>query len=453
MIWVNRLLDWTGGAIHRRLTQGTWLALAGLALVLSSFPTRADWPEFRGPFQDGHATAPGKTKPAGLPITWSETNNVKWKTEIPFTGWSTPVVMGKQVWLTTATTDGHDFYAICVDADTGAIRFNEKIFHADNPEPLGDAISMNCYATPSPVIESGRVYVHFGSYGTACLNTRNFKTLWKRTDLPCRHFRGPSSSPIIYKDLLILTLDGVDLQYHVALNKFTGETIWKTNRTAVWHDENEQGKPMREGDLRKSHSTPVVVNAGGKPLMLCPGAKAAYGYDPRNGHELWKVSYNDYSTAPRAVFDGTRAFFITGGTLKEMWAVKVDGQGDVTETGVAWKSKSHIGRYASPLLIEGLLYVVADENYITCFEPATGQVVWAERIPGRYAASPVYADGRIYVFNQQGVGTVIKPGRAFEIIGTNSLADGFMASPAVSGKSFFLRTRTHLYRVEKLGPG
>jgi len=421
--------------------------------MLGSLPTLADWPEFRGPFQDGHATAPGDTKLAGLPLTWSETNNVKWKTEIPYVGWSTPVVMGGQVWLTTATTEGHDFYAICVDAETGAVRFNEKIFHSDNPESLGDAVSMNCYATPSPVIEPGRVYVHFGSYGTACLDTRNFQVIWKRTDLPCRHFRGPSSSPIIFENLLILTLDGVDLQYHVALNKLTGETIWKTNRTAVWHDENEQGKPMREGDLRKSHSTPVVVNAGGNPLMLCPGAKAAYGYDPRNGHELWKVSYNDYSTAPRPVFDGTRAFFITGGTLKELWAVKVDGQGDVTDSGVAWKSKTHIGRYASPLLIDGLLYVVADENYITCFEPATGQVVWAERIPGRYAASPVYADGRIYLFNQQGIGTVIKPGRTFEVLGTNSLADGFMASPAVSGKAFFLRTRTHLYCVEKLGPG
>jgi outer membrane protein assembly factor BamB len=133
--------------------------------------------------------------------------------------------------------------------------------------------------------------------------------------------------------------------------------------------------------------------------------------------------------------------------------VKPGGQGDVTDTHVVWKSSTHIGRFASPLLVDGLLYVTADENYFTCFEPATGQVVWSERVPGRAAASPVYAVGRIYLCNQQGITTVLKPGRTFEVLATNTLAGGFMASPAVSGKSLFLRTRTHLYRVESLPSG
>ena len=362
-------------------------------------------------------------------------------------------MLNGQVWLTTATFDGHDFFAICVDADTGAIRFNEKVFHCDNPESLGDAVSMNCYATPSPVIEAGRVYVHFGSYGTACLDTGTAKVLWQRTDLPCRHFRGPSSSLVTFENLLILTLDGVDLQYTVALDKATGQTVWKTARSAVWNDETSPGHPIREGDLRKSHSTPFIAAAAGKPIMLSAGAKAVYCYDPRTGKELWKVHYNDYSTAPRPLFDGTRAFFITGGTLRELWAVKADGQGDVTDTHVAWRSKTHVGRFASPLLVDGLLYITADESYLTCFEPATGEVVWSERVPGRAAASPVYADGRIYLFNQQGTATVFKPGRSPEILATNTLAEGMMASPAVAGKAFLLRTRTHLYRVEPLSPG
>jgi len=427
--------------------------IAAMVLAIGAPTLRADWPEFRGPWGDGHVSASGDTKPIGLPLHWSETNNVKWKTEIPYRGWSTPVVMGGQVWLTTATIDGHDFFAIGLDAETGQIRFNEKLFHSDNPEPLGNGASMNCYATPSPVIEPGRVYVNFGRFGTACLDTSTGKALWKRDDLRCRHYRGPSSSLVSFDNLLILTFDGVDLQYLAALDKQTGKTVWKTDRSVAWNDENVPGQMARDGDLRKAHSTPLIVSAAGKPLMLSAGAKAAYGYDPRTGQELWKVHYDDYSTAPRPLFDGSLAFFITGGKLRELWAVKPGGQGDVTDTHVVWKSNAHIGRYASPLLVDGLLYVTADENYFTCFEPATGQVVWTDRVPGRAAASPVYADGRIYLCNQQGMTTVLKPGRTFEVLATNTLAGGFMASPAISGKSFFLRTRTHLYRVESLAPG
>src|SRR6266498_5028018 len=162
---------------------------------------RADWPEFRGRQGDGHVSAPGD-KAIGLPSQWSETNNVKWKTEIPQKGWATPVIMDGQVWIATATADGHDFFAICVDEETGKIRFNERLFHSDNPEPLGNGASMNCYATPSPVLEHGRVYFHFGSFGTACLDTKSGKALWKRDDLRCRHYRGASSSPVEYQNLI-----------------------------------------------------------------------------------------------------------------------------------------------------------------------------------------------------------------------------------------------------------
>ena len=426
------------------LTLGVW--------ALSQLAARADWPEFRGPWGNGHAAAAGDTKLIGLPLHWSETNNVRWKTEIPYRGWSTPVVLENQVWLTTATVEGHDFFAIGVDAATGRIRFNEKVFHSDNPEPLGNGASMNCYATPSPLIEPGRVYVHFGSFGTACLDTATGRLIWKRDDLRCRHYRGPASSLIAFEHLLILTMDGVDLQYHVALDKKTGETVWQTNRSVAWNDENVPGPMARDGDLRKAHSTPLIVTVADKPLMLSAGAKAAYGYDPRTGQELWRVQYNDWSTAPRPLFDRGLAFFVTGLTKRELLAVKTDGQGDTTDTGVVWRFKAHVGPYASPLLVDGLIYTAAEENYVTCLNAATGQIVWTERIGGKYAASPVYADGRLYFFNQQGTTTVLKPGRTFEVLATNSLADGFMASPAVSGKAFFLRTRTHLYRIESSGP-
>ncbi|HXT39413.1 MAG TPA: PQQ-binding-like beta-propeller repeat protein [Candidatus Angelobacter sp.] len=423
--------------------------LSALALLAVDCPSAlADWPEFRGPTGDGHVSAPVDSKPVGLPLHWSETNNIKWKTEIPYRGWSTPVVMGGQVWLTTATEDGHDYFVIGADADTGKVRFNEKVIHTDNPEPLGNGASMNCYATPSPVIEPGRLYVHFGSVGTACLDTTTGKVLWKRNDLPCRHYRGASSSPIAFENLLILTFDGADLQYIAALDKKTGETVWKTNRSVAWNDENVPGPMARDGDLRKAHSTPLIANVGGTPQMFSSGAKAAYGYDPRSGKELWKVQYNDWSVAPRPVYGQGLVFLVTGLMKRELWAVKPDGHGDVTDTHVVWKLNTHVGKYASPLLVDGLIYTAAEESFVTCVDAATGHVVWTERIGGKYAASPIYADGRLYFFSQDGTTTVLKPGRTFEVLATNTLANGFMASPAVSGKAFYLRTKTDLYRVE-----
>jgi outer membrane protein assembly factor BamB len=204
----------------------------------------------------------------------------------------------------------------------------------------------------------------------------------------------------------------------------------------------------RDGDLRKAHSTPLVVTVGGQPQMLSVGAKAAYGYDPRDGRELWRVQYNDWSAAPRPLFDRGLAFIVTGLSKTELWAVKTDGQGDVTDTGVAWKLRTRIGKYASPLLVDGLIYTAAAESFLTCLEAATGEVVWTERVGGKYAASPIYADGRIYLFDQQGTTLVVQPGRKLDLLATNTLANGFMASPAVSGRTFFLRTKTHLYRVE-----
>jgi outer membrane protein assembly factor BamB len=407
----------------------------------------ADWPGFRGPWGDGHATGPGDTTVMGLPLNWSETENVKWKTEIPYRGWSTPVVLGGQVWLTAATPEGHDFFAICVDSETGRVRFNEQLFHSEKPEPLGN--SVNSYATPSPAIEPGRVYVHFGSYGTACLDTRDFKVLWKRQDLPCRHYRGPSSSLVLFEDRLILTMDGADVQYLAALDKQTGQTVWKTARSVAWNDENIAEPMAREGDRRKAHSTPLIVRTPSGLQMLSAGAKAAYAYDPRTGRELWRVRYDAWSAAAVPVYDQGLAFILTGfGGKVELLAVRTDGRGDITDTHVAWRSDSMVAKMASPIAVEGLLYMVNAEGSLTCLEAATGNQVWRGRIPGTYAASPIYADGRLYFFNQQGKTTVIKPGRGLEALATNALAGGFMASPAVAENSLFLRTKTDLYRIQ-----
>ena len=425
--------------------------LAGvlLAAIPLLHAAQADWPEFRGPTGDGQVAAPGAGKPVGLPLTWSETNNVRWKTEIPHRGWSTPVAMGNQIWLTTATLGGNDFFAVCVDAATGKIVFNEKVFHCDQPEPLGNAV--NCYASPSPVIEAGRVYVHFGSYGTACLDTSNAKVVWQRTDLQCRHFRGPGSSIVAFRDLLILTMDGIDLQYMVALDKKTGKTVWKTDRSAQWHDLDADGKPRGDGDYRKAYSTPLVANCGGMYQMFCPAAKAMYSYDPLTGKELWKVHDNCFSAAARPVYANGLAFMLTGLMEAELVAVRVDGQGDVTGSHVAWRCSQGAGRTPSPIIVDDLLYMPNDDGKVTCLETATGKQVWQDRIGGSYCASPIHADGRIYFCSTQGKSTVLKAGRTFDVLATNVLAAGCMASPAVVDKALILRTKTHLYRIEDAG--
>ena len=428
--------------------RGTWTwtrAVGAAALLAMTIGARADWPEFRGPTGDGHAGA----QAAGLALTWDETNNVRWKTEIPHRGWSTPVLLGTQAWLTTATQDGHEFFAVCVDTESGRILHNERLFHCDTPEPLGNAV--NCYAAPSPAIEPGRVYIHFGVYGTACLDTATRKVLWQRTDLPCRHFRGPASSVILFENLVILTMDGADVQYLVALDKQTGKTVWKTDRSVVFNDaEGFQGF-AKEGDLRKAHSTPLIVEVDGRPQMFSPGAKATYAYDPRTGRELWMARYLAWSAAPRPLVGKGLALILTGLGGTELLGIRLGGRGDVTDTHIAWRVPK-AAKTASPVLADGLLYMVNDDGALSCIDIADGSLVWKERLAGNYAASPILADGRLYLPNQQGKTFVVKPGRTFEGLATNVLDTGCMASPAVSGKALFLRTKTHLHRIESGAP-
>jgi outer membrane protein assembly factor BamB len=425
--------------------------LQRLIIVLLLVPAswvQAQWPQFRGPSSDGLVVRANDHSPlAGLPIHWSEKENVRWKTPIAYRGWSTPVVMEGQVWLTTATLDGHDFFVVCVDADSGKIRLQEKLFHADHPEPLGNPL--NCYASPSPALEPGRVYVHFGSYGTAALDTKTGAVLWKRPDLPCRHYRGPGSSLVLFKNLLILTMDGVDIQYLVALDKETGRTVWKTDRTAEWNDLDADGKPKDEGDLRKAYATPLLVTVNGNPTqMLSVGAKALYGYDPASGRELWKIPTPAFSGAASPVYGRGIAYMITGFGKTELFAIRLEGQGKVTDASIVWKTANLVPQIPSPVLVDDLFFMINDAGVLTCLEAASGKQVWRERLRGSFSASLLYAEGHVYCFSREGVTTVFRAARTYEVLATNVLDAGFMASPAASGRALFLRTKEALYRIE-----
>ena len=391
-----------------------------------------NWPAYRGPSADGHSDA------TNLPVTWSETENVKWKTPIHGKGWSSPVVWGNQIWMCTATEDGVDMSGVCVDTSSGKILHDIRLFHNEEP---AFCHATNSYASCTPAIEEGRVYLHFGSYGTTCLDTKTGKEIWTRRDFECDHYRGPGSSPIIYGDLLIVHFDGFDYQYLVALNKHTGQTVWKRDREIDYGTDN--------GDLMKAYATPVVIEVDGRPQLISPAAKATLAYDPATGEELWRIRYEQHSAATRPLFGHGLVFISTGFSRAELHAVRPTGSGDVTDSHVAWRVEKSIPSMPSQLLIDDLLYMVDDKGVASCIEAKTGDVVWQERIGGNYAASPLYADGRIYLFSREGKTTVFKPGREYKELAVNQLDDGFMASPAVTGNALILRTMTHLYRIEK----
>lgn len=411
-----------------------------LLVTLACAPLRAgDWPQFRGPAGNGHSDA------RGLPVNWSESENVVWKTPIRGRGWSSPVVYGSQVWLTSATPDGRELYAICVDRETGKVLRDWKLFDVEKPQ---FAHPFNTHASPTPVIEEGRVYITFGAAGTAAIDTRTFRVVWERRDIECNHFRGAGSSPILFRNLLLMHFDGSDHQFVIALDKRTGRTVWRTQRSIDFQDLDANGKPAAEGDLRKAFSTPHVERVGGRWEMISLGAKAAYSYDPLTGRELWRVEERaQHSASTRPVIGLGMIFFPTGFAAGQLFAVRAGGNGLITDTHVAWKVKRGVPNKPSILLADGLIYMIGDTGIASCIDARTGEQVWQERIGGEYSASPVYAGGRLWFFSEDGKTTVLKPGRTFERIAENRLDDGFLASPAIAGNAFFLRTRTHLYRI------
>ena len=418
------------------------LPLSLTALLACHFSVAAEnWPDYRGPTHNGH------TSTSSLPLEWSEKKNVTWKTAIHGRAWSTPVIWGKQVWLTTATADGKELSGICINKDTGKIIYDRILFRIPKPQ---FAHKFNSYASPSTVIEEGYIYLHWGSPGTACIDTRTMKTIWTRPDFVCDHFRGAGSSPLIYKNLVVLTMDGADHQYVVALDKKTGKTAWRTDRSTDFKDLDANGKPKRGGDWRKCYATPIVVNVGGRDLLVSPGARAALAYDPLTGKEIWKFRYKNHSSASRTVFANGLLYINSGYSVAELFAVRPDGKGDITDTNTVWgTSGSNIPKKPAPILHDGLLYLCSDSGIATCLEANTGKEVWKARIGGNYSSALLRHKDRIYALSEEGKCTVFATGRSYRMLSENKLPDGFMASPAVSGNAMFLRTKTHLYRIDQ----
>ncbi len=389
------------------------------------------WPDFRGPQANGTARGP-------VPLRWSETENVVWKTPLPGRGWSTPVIWQRWLWMTTATEEGKKQFALQVDAQTGKLVRQVLVFENPQPEPINP---LNSYASPSPVVDGQRVYVHFGTYGTACLDIHTGRILWSRRDLKLDHKEGPGSSPILWQDLLIFHCDGMDVQYVVALDKHTGEIRWRTNRSVDFTG--------IDPDFRKAYSTPIVVSTPQGEVLVSAGAQAIYGYDPRTGRELWRLRYRGFSNVSRPVLAGGMLLINTGYVRAQLWALPWKHyRGEISPKSVLWRVVRNVPRRSSIASDGRWVFLVDDRGVASCLELFTGRRVWVKRLGGNYSASVLLAQGRVYFFSQEGLTTVMEAGPEGRVLARNQLADGMMASPVVAHGALFLRTRSALYRIQ-----
>ena len=392
----------------------------------------AYWNQFRGPNGDGDARS------ANLPLKFSEKQNMSWKLPMPGKAWSSPVVMDGKVWLTNAEAEGFKMWVIQVDWQSG--KELKKVLVFENNEPQY-CHPMNSYGTPTPVIYDGRVFVHFGTHGTAALDAQSGQVLWERRDFKCDHFRGAAASPIVFNDSLIVHFDGHDLQYIVCLDQKTGKTRWKKEREYDFKTDN--------GDRKKAYCTPSVITHNGRQELISPGAVATESRNPVTGDLFWTARTGGMNASSRPIYRHGHVYVFCG--MGSMSAIRPGGDGDVDKTHVTWSRRKVVPKKSSPLLLNDLLFMVSDEGVASCSNPLNGEIYWADRlkIKGQCASSPIHASGHIYSFSSEGDCIVFKAKKeGLEILAHNKLPSGCMASPAVVGDSLLVRTKQNLYRFD-----
>jgi len=398
-----------------------------------------NWTHFRGSSLNGIALN------ENIPLKWDD-SGIKWKTKIHDKGYSSPVVYNNQIWVTTAKPDGKELYAVCTDFKTGKIIYDIKVF---TPDQVEGKHSLNTYASPTPCIEKGFVYVHYGSMGTACINTANGSIVWKRSDFKCKHAQGPASSPVIYKNLLILHFEGTDVRYIIALDKSNGKQIWRSDRPA------EPYEPLTEIG-RKAYITPLLINVKGRDMLISNGSAVCIAYDPNNGKEIWRVVNGAESTIAMPITEKGILYWYAGYMVNsdgfkftELLAVNPEGSGDITRTNVIWKKTDELSRNQSltPVIKDGLIYTINTRNILMCIDAATGEEVWSTHVRSNYEASPLYVNGNIWFFSVKGEVLAIKAGRKYEVAANNQMDSGIWATPAVLRNSVIIRTQEYLYRI------
>ncbi|WP_437188385.1 PQQ-binding-like beta-propeller repeat protein [Planctomicrobium sp. SH668] len=427
--------------LKRNASLQLWASLISImGLQFGQGAIFADWPEFRGPSGQGHS------EQENLPLAWSESESIGWKQEIPGISWASPVIAQGKIFLSTAidvTPEASDenenpeqtinLGAICLDEQTG-----EKLWVITLFTQVGEVEfhKKNSHASPTPIIDGDQIYFHYGPHGTACVDISG-NTLWSRK-LEYSPTHGNGGSPALVDDLLVFCCDGHDLQYSIALDKNTGDVRWKTDRS--FHD----GPGF-------SFSTPLIVEINGTMQAICPASGAVYGYEAATGKEIWRFQYpGGYSVIPRPVYGNGLVYICTGYMKPTLLAIDPTGTGDVTETHLRWKTEKQVPHSASLLLIDENLFFVSDKGIARCVDALTGETHWEERIGGNFSASPLYAAGRIYFQNEEGLGTVIAASTTFEVLAKNRITEEerTFASYAVNQDSLFIRSERHLFKID-----
>jgi outer membrane protein assembly factor BamB len=425
-----------------------------LTLGVATNLARAErpWAQFRGPVGSGISRDPNVTVAAD-PIA-----NVRWRTPTPGLGWSSPVTDGRLIWMTAAITSEASpdeqaqalagdplasaknvagtvqLLAMAVDAATGSIVHQIDLDVVAEPKPIH---AMNSYASPTPAIHDDRIVVHFGRYGTWCLDAVSGETLWNRR-IVIEDSVGPGSSPVVHDGLVLLTCDGTDKQFIEALSLANGETVWKTDRPPIG---------AANGEQRKSFSTPLVIEVNGGTQAIIPGAQWCVAYDVSDGREIWRVEHGGgFSITPMPSLIGERIVFSTGFMKPELLAVDPTGKGDVTNTHVAWRTMKGGSRRPSMVSDDLRLYCVSDDGILTVLRHSTGNVIYRERLGGQYSSSPLRVGDRILIADHEGLVRVFLAGDDYREVASYDLGEQIMASPAVLGEDLLIRTAAALYR-------
>ena len=402
-------------------------------LASTCVKAQTSWPQFRGPTGQGHSNA------KVLPLEWDENSNVTWKIPVAGEGHSSPVLVDDQIWLTSSLDEGKSLHAICISAETGKTIRDVEVFPNNKPLKIH---GKNSHASPSALIDDERVYLHFGTYGTVCLYRESGDVVWKKK-LEYNPFHGPGGSPVLFEDLLIINCDGSDVQYVTALNKMTGEEVWKTTRAHIT-EARKSGKEMPG----MAFSTPLVTKDNGRDIVLSAGGDHLAAYDARTGEEVWWSQYFGYSVVPRPIVAHGITFAATSYDKPILYAIRMGGKGNVTKSHDLWEMKKGAPRNPSVLAVGDELYVVSDDGILTCVDIVSGKKHWQKRVGGKFSASPLFASGQIYITDEEGKTIVFEPGTKFNKLAENQIDGGTLASLAPVDGVIFLRSDTHLYRIE-----